>query len=70
MSQLFSHSLTRIRDLLRSGEISAQDATSSCLERIASTEPRLDALLHVAGDEALAQAKDMDAHRSEERRVG
>ena len=62
MSQLFSHSLTRIRDLLRSGEISAQDATSSCLERIAATEPRLDALLHVAGDEALAQAKDMDGH--------
>jgi aspartyl-tRNA(Asn)/glutamyl-tRNA(Gln) amidotransferase subunit A len=61
MSQLFSHSLTRIRDLLRNGEISAQEATSSCLERIAATEPRLEALLHIAGNEALAQAKAMDA---------
>jgi aspartyl-tRNA(Asn)/glutamyl-tRNA(Gln) amidotransferase subunit A len=60
MSQLFSHSLTRVRDLLRTGEISAQDATNSCLERIAATEPRLEALLHVAGDEALARAKAMD----------
>lgn len=61
MSQLFSHSLTRVRDLLRTGEITAQDATSSCLERIAATEPRLEALLHVAGDEALARAEAMDA---------
>ena len=61
MSQLFFHSLTQVRDLLRAGEISAQDATSSCLERIASTEPMLDALLHIAGDEALTQAKAMDA---------
>jgi aspartyl-tRNA(Asn)/glutamyl-tRNA(Gln) amidotransferase subunit A len=61
MSQLFSHSLTRVRDLLRTGEVSAQDATRSCLERIAATEPQLEALLHVAGDEAMAQAKAMDA---------
>lgn len=61
MSQLFSLSLTRIRDLLRSGEISAQEATRSCLDRIAATEPRLEALLHIAGNEALDQAKAMDA---------
>lgn len=29
MSQLFHHSLTQVRDLLRTGEISVQDATSS-----------------------------------------
>lgn len=61
MSELFSLSLTRVRDLLRLGEVSAQDATKSCLERIAATEPRLEALLHVAADEAMAQARAMDA---------
>lgn len=61
MSQLFSRSLTQVRDLLRTGDVSAQDATRSCLERIAATEPQLEALLHVAGDEAMAQAKAMDA---------
>lgn len=60
MSRIFSHSLTQVRDLLRAGEISAQDATRACLERIAATEPGLDALLHVAGEEALNQAAAMD----------
>ena len=61
MSQLFHHSLTQVRDLLRTGEITAQDATTACLERIAATEPIVEALLHVAGEEALAQARAMDA---------
>ena len=60
MSQLFHHSLTQVRDLLRAGEITARDATASCLERIAATEPRLEALLHVSGEEALSQAEAMD----------
>ena len=61
MSQLFHHSLTQVRDLLRTGEITAQDATTACLERIAATEPIVETLLHVAGEEALAQARAMDA---------
>ena len=61
MSQLFDLSLTRVRDLLRSGEVTAEAATSACLDRIAATEPALDALLHVAGEAALDQARAMDA---------
>ena len=61
MSQLFDLSLTRVRDLLRSGEVTAEAATAACLERIAATEPALDALLHVAGETALDQARAMDA---------
>ncbi|MGE4443122.1 MAG: Asp-tRNA(Asn)/Glu-tRNA(Gln) amidotransferase subunit GatA [Desulfomicrobium sp.] len=68
MSRIFSHSLTQVRDLLRAGEISAQDATRSCLERIAATEPRLDALLHVAGEEALSQASAMDKNGPDARK--
>ncbi len=61
MSQLFDLSLTRVRDLLRSGEVTAEAATAACLDRIAATEPALDALLHVAGESALEQARAMDA---------
>lgn len=61
MSQLFDLSLTRVRDLLRSGEVTAEAATAACLERIAATEPAIDALLHVAGEAALDQARAMDA---------
>ena len=68
MSQLFHQSLTQVRDLLRTGEITALDATSSCLERIAATEPIVGALLHVAGDEALAQARSMDAQGPDAKR--
>lgn len=60
MSELCSFSLTQIRDLLREEKISAQDVTSACLDRIAQTEPRLDALLHVDAENALAQARQMD----------
>ncbi len=60
MSQLCHLSLTEIRDLLRTKKISAQEATQACLDRIAQTEPRVAALLHVAGDQAIAQAQAMD----------
>jgi aspartyl-tRNA(Asn)/glutamyl-tRNA(Gln) amidotransferase subunit A len=61
MSQLVDQSLTQIRDALREKRVSAQEATAACLERIAATEPRLDALLHVAGEAAMAQARALDA---------
>ena len=61
MSQLFELSLTRVRDLLRAGEVTAEAATTACLERIAATEPAIDALLHVSAEAALEQARAMDA---------
>jgi aspartyl-tRNA(Asn)/glutamyl-tRNA(Gln) amidotransferase subunit A len=61
MSQLFDLSLTRVRDLLRTGEVTAEAATAACLERIAATEPAIDALLHVSAEAALEQARAMDA---------
>jgi len=61
MSQLWKHSLTQLRDLLRSGQISAVEATTACVDRIAETEPVIEALLHVAAEDALAQAGALDA---------
>jgi aspartyl-tRNA(Asn)/glutamyl-tRNA(Gln) amidotransferase subunit A len=61
MSQLFDLSLTRVRDLLRAGEVTAEAATAACLDRIAATEPAIGALLHVSAEAALEQARAMDA---------
>ncbi len=61
MPQLFELSLTEIRDRLRAGEVTATEATTACLERIAATEPRIDALLHLDSDGARALARAMDA---------
>ncbi len=61
MSQLFHLSLTQVRDRLRTGEVSAEAAVAACLDRIAATEPSIDALLHVDGESALEQARAMDA---------
>lgn len=61
MPQLFELSLTEIRDRLRAGEVTATEATTACLERIAATEPLIDALLHSDGEGALANARAMDA---------
>ena len=61
MSQLYDHSLSRIRDMLRDGDVSAEAVTSACLERIAATEPNIAALLHLDGEAALEQARAMDA---------
>ncbi len=52
-------SLARIRERLTSREISAEEVTRACLERIAETEPTLHALISVR-EEALDEAKTMD----------
>ena len=43
------------------GEIKAEEAVAACLGRIEATEPRLGAILHLGGDQAIAQARAMDA---------
>jgi aspartyl-tRNA(Asn)/glutamyl-tRNA(Gln) amidotransferase subunit A len=54
-------SLTSVRDLLARGELRAEAVTEACLARIKATEPELHALLHVAADDALAQARKLDS---------
>ncbi|WP_027180517.1 Asp-tRNA(Asn)/Glu-tRNA(Gln) amidotransferase subunit GatA [Maridesulfovibrio bastinii] len=61
MSRLYEKSLTEISELIASGEITVTDAVKSCLERIDSTEPAIEALLAQNRDEALKQAAEMDA---------
>ena len=61
MSEITKLSLTAVRDKLARKEITAEAATAACLARIEATEGRISAILHLSADDALAQAKAMDA---------
>ncbi|QLA19442.1 Asp-tRNA(Asn)/Glu-tRNA(Gln) amidotransferase subunit GatA [Desulfolutivibrio sulfoxidireducens] len=58
---LCSLSLTAVRDLLASGEITAVSAVTACLARIEATQPAIRAVLHLAAEPALAEAARLDA---------
>lgn len=61
MSQLIHDSLTQIRDRLAGGQVTASEATQACLDRIQATEPRIGAFITVAAEQALEQARTLDA---------
>ncbi len=60
-TRIIDLTLGALRAALATREISAEQAVTACLERIATTEPRLAAFLHVDADAALAQARALDA---------
>jgi aspartyl-tRNA(Asn)/glutamyl-tRNA(Gln) amidotransferase subunit A len=53
--------LTEMAEALQGGALTAEAATRACLERIEATEPKVDALLSVQAEAALARAKGLDA---------
>jgi aspartyl-tRNA(Asn)/glutamyl-tRNA(Gln) amidotransferase subunit A len=55
---------------ITAGEVSAVEVTQAHLERIAATDDRVRAFLHVAADEALAQARAVDAKRARGESLG
>ncbi len=61
MSDLHHHTAGRILGLIRSREISAVEAVSACLDRIARLDGRLGAFRLVLKDDALARARAVDA---------
>jgi aspartyl-tRNA(Asn)/glutamyl-tRNA(Gln) amidotransferase subunit A len=61
MSEITRLSLTEVRDKLAAKDIKAEEAVSACLDRIAATEPRLRAILHLGAEQALALARRLDA---------
>ena len=61
MNEICSLNLTALADALQKKEIGAEEATRACLDRIAATEERVGALLHVDADGALARARQLDA---------
>ncbi len=60
MAALHTHTLTQIRNLLASGEVTALEATTACIDRITTSEPHLKALLYRNDEQALGHAKILD----------
>ena len=63
MAALTELSLLEARDLVRKGEVSAEELTAACLKRIEETEPKIGALLARRDEEALEEARAMDKNR-------
>src|ERR1700740_1868698 len=55
---------------LASGEVSAVEVTQAHLDQIAAVDDKVRAFLHVAGDDALAQARAVDGKRSRGEELG
>ncbi len=64
MSDLTRLSAAALAERLAAGEVSSVEATHAHLDRIAAVDGAVHAFLHVAADEALATAGDVDARRA------
>jgi aspartyl-tRNA(Asn)/glutamyl-tRNA(Gln) amidotransferase subunit A len=67
---LTTRTAVELRDLLRSGEVSAVEVTDAHLARVHATDERVGAFLHVLDDEARAHAADIDRRRAAGEAVG
>ena len=61
--ELCELSLCTVRDLIKHGDVTVEQAVSGCISRIRETEPKIMALLATRLDEALERARSMDASR-------
>lgn len=66
MSNLNLISASEARKQLAAGNITSEQLTRDCLERIASREPAVGAWTHLAADAALARARELDRTPSRE----
>ncbi|MBI5841742.1 MAG: Asp-tRNA(Asn)/Glu-tRNA(Gln) amidotransferase subunit GatA [Chloroflexi bacterium] len=65
MSNLTSLSLTEMQSALAKGETSSVELTQATLDSIANLDPKLHTFLHVAGKQALHQARQADEERAQ-----
>ena len=63
MDELITMTAADLSAAMAAGEVSAAEVTAAHLDRIAAVDDRVRAFLHVAGDLALAQAREVDAKR-------
>src|SRR5688572_10427401 len=64
MSALFEKSMTELGQMLMRGETSSVELPRACLQRIAETDGKVRAFLHVDGEGAMAQARASDERRA------
>jgi aspartyl-tRNA(Asn)/glutamyl-tRNA(Gln) amidotransferase subunit A len=63
MDELITMTAAELSAALAAGEVSAAEVTTAHLDRIAAVDDKVKAFLHVAGDDALAQAREVDSKR-------
>ena len=64
MSELTKKTAAELAAAVAAGEVSAVEITSAHLERIGAVDGEVRAFLHVAADDALAQAREVDRKRA------
>jgi aspartyl-tRNA(Asn)/glutamyl-tRNA(Gln) amidotransferase subunit A len=64
MSELIEKSAAELAAAMAAGEASAVEIASAHLDRIAAVDDKVRAFLHVAADDALAQAREVDRKRA------
>jgi len=60
----------RLAAQIKAGKISAVEAVTACLKRIEAVNPKLNAVVHLCAERALAEARDADAMRAAGRSKG
>jgi len=70
MKELFQLTVKEALDLLNKRDISAVDLVSSCLKRIDSMEPSINAFITIIHDEALEKAEEIDKKRKDGKKLG
>ena len=60
MSEIYYWSACRIAKAIRAGEISSLEVVDACLDRIGEINPRINAVVQLAGDRARAEASSLD----------
>ena len=68
--ELTRHTAAELAAKLVAREVSAEEVAQAHLNRIAAVDDRIHAFLHVAPDEALAQARDIDRRRAASEDLG
>jgi aspartyl-tRNA(Asn)/glutamyl-tRNA(Gln) amidotransferase subunit A len=63
MDELITMTAAELSAAMAAGEVSAAEVTTAHLDRIAAVDDRVKAFLHVAADDALARAREVDAER-------
>jgi aspartyl-tRNA(Asn)/glutamyl-tRNA(Gln) amidotransferase subunit A len=64
VDELITMTAADLSAAMEAGKVSAEEVTAAHLDRIAGVDDRVHAFLHVAGDDALAQAREVDRRRA------
>src|SRR5215831_12355062 len=70
MDELITMTAADLSAAMAAGEVSAAEVTTAHLDRIAAVDDRVKAFLHVAADDALARAREVDAKRKAGQSMG